>query len=103
MTTIDQADRLVLDFYRCGMLPAGPDWQPDQAPHDDLATIGVDVPGPAAESDRASGTARCSGNKVPGPHFDRGLAGAVLHSTGDVVSSAPRAGPAHPEYCCHTS
>ena len=37
MTTIDQADRLVLDFYRCAMLPAGPDWQPDQAPHDDLA------------------------------------------------------------------
>ena len=26
---------------------------------------------------------------MPGPHFDAGLAGAVLHSTGDVVSSAP--------------
>ena len=88
MTTIDQADRLVLDFYRCGMLPAGPDWRPDQAPHDDLSTIGADVPGPAADP-----TALWDGevfrNKVPGPHFDPGLAGAVLHSTGDVVSSAP--------------
>ena len=28
MITIDQADRLVLDFYRCAMLPAGPDWHP---------------------------------------------------------------------------
>ena len=26
---------------------------------------------------------------MPGPHFDPGLAGAVLHSTADVVSSAP--------------
>ena len=28
MITIDQADRLVLDFYRCAMLPASPDWNP---------------------------------------------------------------------------
>ena len=27
-------------------------------------------------------------DKVPGPHFDAGLAGSVLHSTADVVSSA---------------
>jgi hypothetical protein len=26
---------------------------------------------------------------VPGPHFDPGLAGSALRSTGDVVSSAP--------------
>jgi acyl dehydratase len=31
MITIDQADRLVLDFYRCAMLPAGPGWSPDTA------------------------------------------------------------------------
>src|SRR5882757_4006924 len=37
MTTIDQADRLVLDFYRCAMLPASPDFSPDVAgPADDL-------------------------------------------------------------------
>ena len=27
--------------------------------------------------------------RVPGPHFDPGLAGSVLHSSADVVSSAP--------------
>ncbi|OBG20595.1 MaoC family dehydratase [Mycobacterium sp. 852002-51057_SCH5723018] len=91
MITIDQADRLVLDFYRCAMLPASPDWNPDngsEAPGDDLSSIGVDVPGPASDP-----TARWDGdafrNKVPGPHFATGLTGAVLRSTGDVVSSAP--------------
>jgi acyl dehydratase len=90
MITIDQADRLVLDFYRCGMLPASPEWRPstDGAPNDDLSTVGADVPGPASDP-----TAHWDGgifrNRVPGPHFDPGLAGAVLHSTGDVVSSAP--------------
>jgi acyl dehydratase len=88
MITIDQADQLVLDFYRCGMLPASPDWQPEDGPHDDLSGIGADVPGPAHDP-----TAQWDGevfrNKVPGPHFDAGLAGAVLHSTADVVSSAP--------------
>ncbi|MCV7101901.1 MaoC family dehydratase [Mycobacterium palustre] len=88
MTTIDQADRLILDFYRCAMLPASPGWHPGDAAGDDLSTIGADVPGPASDP-----TARWDGeafrDKVPGPHFDPGLAGAVLGSTGDVVSSAP--------------
>lgn len=90
MTTIDQADELVLDFYRCAMLPAGPGWEPtkDDRPGDDLSAIGVDAPGPAADPTAAwdGGVFR---TKVPGPHFDSGVAGAVLHSTGDVVSSAP--------------
>jgi acyl dehydratase len=88
MTTIDQADRLVLDFYRCGMLPASPNFTPDGAPDDDLSGIGVDAPPPASDP-----TAGWDGEvfrmRVPGPHFDAGLAGAVLRSTGDVVSSAP--------------
>lgn len=92
MITTDQADQLVLDFYRCAMLPAGPDHQPGtQAsgrPGDDLSTIGADAPGPASDP-----TAQWDGDafraKVAGPHFDPGLAGAVLRSTGDVVSSAP--------------
>lgn len=88
MTTIDQADRLVLDFYRCGMLPASPDWEPDQARHDDLSAVGADVPGPASDP-AAQWDGAVFRNRVPGPHFDPGLAGAVLHSTGDVVSSAP--------------
>jgi acyl dehydratase len=88
MITIDQADRLVLDFYRCAMLPAGPDWQPSDRRGDDLSAIGTDVPGPATDP-----TAHWDGdvfrNRVPGPHFHTGMAGAVLRSTGDVVSGAP--------------
>jgi acyl dehydratase len=88
MTTIDQADRLVLDFYRCAMLPASPDWRPDGTAGDDLSAIGTDAPGPASDP-----TAQWDGDafrsKVPGPHFTPGMAGAVLHSTGDVVSGAP--------------
>ncbi len=89
MITIDQADRLVLDFYRCAMLPASPDWQPDDSgPGDDLSTVGADAMAPAwnptADWDDAAFR-----NRVPGPHFDPGIAGAVLHSTGDIVSNAP--------------
>ncbi|WP_144209775.1 MaoC family dehydratase [Mycobacterium tilburgii] len=88
MTTIDQADRLVLDFHRCAMLPASPGWDPDGAPADDLSTIGIDVAPPAV-----SPTAHWDGDafrrRVPGQHFDVGMAGRVLHSTGDLVSSAP--------------
>jgi acyl dehydratase len=88
MITIDQADQLVLDFYRCAMLPASPDWHPDDHLGDDLSGIGADAAPPAADP-----TAQWDGavfrNKVPGPHFNPGMAGSVLHSTGDVVSSAP--------------
>jgi acyl dehydratase len=89
MITIDQADQLVLDFYRCGMLPAGPDFDPGQAAqHDDLSTVGADVPGPAHDP-AAQWDGEVFRTKVPGPHFAAGLAGSVLHSTADVVSSAP--------------
>src|SRR6201992_2556215 len=88
MTTIDQPDQLILDFYRCAMLPAGPGWQPGDEPGDDLSAVGADATGPAADP-----TEQWDGaifrEQVPGPHFDAGLAGAVLHSTADVVSSAP--------------
>ncbi len=88
MTTIDRTDRLVLDFYRCAMLPASPDWKPGAVPGDDLSRIGADAPAPAADP-----TAHWDGavfrKRVPGPHFDAGIAGAVLHSTADLVSGAP--------------
>jgi acyl dehydratase len=92
MTTIDQADQLVLDFYRCAMLPASPDWAPTNdgagRPGDDLSTVGADTAGPAADP-VAQWNGEVFRNKVPGPHFDPGLAGSVLHSSADVVSSAP--------------
>ncbi len=86
MTTIDQADRLVLDFYRCAMLPLSPDG-PDTGHADDLSAIGSDtVPDVDPTTDWDADVYR---RRVPGPHFDPAIAGTVLHGTGDVVSSAP--------------
>ena len=89
ITTIDQVDRLVLDFYRCAMLPLSPGAPDiDTTGHgDDLSAIGAGLavpPDVTADWDAAEFRQR-----VPGPHFDPGLAGTVLTSTGDVVSSAP--------------
>src|SRR5277367_5833564 len=88
MTTIDQADRLILDFYRCAMLPLSPGADPDAADHtDDLSKVGADLAlPPSAAADWNGDVFR---ERVTGPHFDAGLAGAVLHSSADVVSSAP--------------
>lgn len=86
MITIDHADRLVLDFHRCAMLPVRPA-AGETGHNDDLSTIGADqapVPDPTASWNAAEFRRR-----VPGAHFDPELAGVVLRSTGDVVSSAP--------------
>jgi len=85
MTTIDQADRLVLDFHRCAMLPLrdGVDTGHD----DDLSAIGADAP--TAPDPTEAWDADAFRTRVQGPHFDPSIAGSVLHSTADVVSSAP--------------
>jgi acyl dehydratase len=86
MSTIDQAERLVLDFYRCAMLPCSPD-AGDTGHNDDLSGISV---GPAPDTDpTAQWDADAFRCRVPGPHFDADMVGSVLRSTGDVVSSAP--------------
>ena len=85
MTTVDQIGRLVLDFYRCAMLPLSAERETGRS--DDLSTIGADLavpPDPTA--DWHADTYR---ERVPGAHFDPGLTGAVLNGTADVVSSAP--------------
>src|SRR5579875_2495644 len=88
MTTIDQADRLVLDFYRCAMLPLSPEADPNAGDHtDDLSTIGADLAPPPPATQEWNG--EVFRERIPGPHFDPGMAGTVLHSSGDVVSSAP--------------
>jgi acyl dehydratase len=86
MITIDQADRLVLDFHRCAMLPLR-EGAADTGHDDDLSAIGVDAPAPPdpTESWDADGFR----TRVEGPHFDPSIVGAVLHGTADVVSSAP--------------
>jgi acyl dehydratase len=70
------------------MVPLSPGAAPDGAEHaDDLLTDGADLaPPPSAAADWNGGVFRA---RVPGPHFDPGLAGSVLHSSADVVTSAP--------------
>ncbi|MGO4446996.1 MaoC family dehydratase [Mycobacterium sp. 2YAF39] len=86
MTTVDDVGRLILDFHRCAMLPLS-DQAPDTGHADDLSAIGTeDVPVPDPTADWNPEAYRA---KVPGAHFDTGMAGAVLHSTADVVSGAP--------------
>ena len=86
MTTVDQEDRSVLDFYRCAMLPLR-DGAPATGHDDDLSTIGTDM---AAPSDPTRDwDASAFRDRVPGPHFDPELKGTVIPTTADVVSSAP--------------
>jgi acyl dehydratase len=88
MTTIDQVGQLVLDFYRCAMLPLSPGAEPDrEPPADDLSAIGGLPVNPMKVTDEWD--ADEFRRRVPGPHFDAALAGQVLHSSADVVSSAP--------------
>jgi acyl dehydratase len=86
MTTVDDVGRLVLDFYRCAMLPLS-EGAPDTGHADDLSLIGTaDLPTPDPTADWDADAYRA---RVPGARFDAGIAGAVLPCTADVVSSAP--------------
>ncbi|MGV0836773.1 MaoC family dehydratase [Mycolicibacterium thermoresistibile] len=86
MTTVDELGRLILDFYRCAMLPLSAD-AAETGHADDLSTIGAD-PLPV-DDPTATWNAEAYRAKVPGAHFDSAVAGSVLHSTADVVSGAP--------------
>lgn len=86
MTTIDGVGRLVLDFYRCAMLPCSGDGV-ETGHRDDLTGIGNDA-APHAEP-TADWDAAAYRTRVRGGHFDSSSAGTVLRSTADVVSSAP--------------
>ncbi|MEH3141067.1 MAG: acyl dehydratase [Mycobacterium kyogaense] len=85
MTTTDGAGRLVLDFHRCAMLPLSSDGV-DTGHRDDMDVIGVVQSHPAdpvAEWDTDAFRARVPGSGV------EPVAGTVLRSTADVVTSAP--------------
>jgi acyl dehydratase len=86
MTTVDEVGRLVLDFYRCAMLPLG-DGSTDSGHADDLSAVGAE-PQPTPDP-TADWNAQAYRAKVRGARFDPALAGSVLHSSADVVSSAP--------------
>ena len=91
MATVDQGGRRVLDFFRCAMLPLSPGCGADtQTGHaDDLSAIGVGVGTPAVPDPAADWRADVFRSRVPGPYFQPDMAGQVLRSAGDVVSSAP--------------
>jgi acyl dehydratase len=88
MTTIDQVGQLVLDFYRCAMLPLSPGADPDrEPPDDDLSTIGAEpITGTGVVDEWDAEEFR---RRVPGARFDPTVAGGVLQSSADIVSSAP--------------
>lgn len=89
VTTIDQVDRLVLDFYRCAMLPLSPGASESEGTghRDDLSAIGTGLAVPPDVT--AHWDAEEFRRRVPGPRFGPERAGAVLTSSADVVTSAP--------------
>ncbi|MCJ0905398.1 MaoC family dehydratase [Rhodococcus sp. ARC_M6] len=88
MTSTDQNDNTVLDFYRCAMLPLNSSPDDSRVRHnDDLSAIGPAVVAPYVSPD--GWNLDVYRNKVPGKHFEQALVGSTHRSSGDVVSSAP--------------
>lgn len=86
MTTIDHTGGLVLDFHRCAMLPLSAG-AADTGHADDLSQLRTE---PVTVADPTGHwNADAFRDRVPGPHFHADLAGSVLRSSADVVSSAP--------------
>jgi acyl dehydratase len=85
ITTRDQEDRLVLDFWRCAMLPlSSPDVRTGHA--DDLTTVGA----PANSTLLADAVAGWDLKHFPAPQHDTVRAGnSWTLEAGDLVSSAP--------------
>lgn len=83
VTTVDQDDRLVLDFWRCAMLPLR---SPERTGHaDDLSTVGAPVAPTVPDWDYDAFRRR-----VPGEHADAMTVGRRWEVPGaDVVSNAP--------------
>lgn len=85
MTTTDQDGRLVLDFFRCAMLPlSSPDVQTGHA--DDLSEIGH-APDVSHLVTEVAGWDLDAFTPVPGPAVESGTVWDL--AAGDVVTSAP--------------
>ncbi|MCL2533509.1 MAG: MaoC family dehydratase [Nocardiaceae bacterium] len=88
MTTVDQTGATVLDFYRCAMIPVRQRPDPNRTVHtDDLSEIGP-VEGDTTPVPHGLDLDAYR-SRVPGTHFDAGLAGTTFRCSADVVSSAP--------------
>lgn len=89
IVTKDQEGRLVLDYWRCAMLPLSSEDAP-VGPRDDLSTIGqsdepIDFGAAVRDWDLAAFR-----DRVPGRHFDSLSVGQSWQVQGpDVVSNAP--------------
>lgn len=88
MTTVDQLGRPVLDFHRCAMLPLR-DGAADTGHADELSTVGIPGAGGAVAPPDPTAGWDAEAYRARVPRSGAGPAGAVLHSTADVVSSAP--------------
>lgn len=89
VTTRDQDGRLVLDFWRCAMLPLS-DAQGQTGHDDDLGMIGVSTDPPPLAVAVASWDLGAFRKAVPGEHVEALAAGQSWEVLGgDVVSAAP--------------
>jgi acyl dehydratase len=89
ITTVDQAARQVLDFWRCAMLPLR-DPEIDTGHADDLAAVGREISGEDLRTATAGWDLGAYRDAAPGPHFADLAAGDRIEvAGGDVVSGAP--------------
>jgi acyl dehydratase len=89
ITTTDQENRPVLDYWRCAMLPLR-DQHAQTAHADDLDRVGHDVPASVFAAPVAGWRLDRLAGRLPGPHPAGLQAGQQFEVTGgDVVSSAP--------------
>jgi acyl dehydratase len=89
ITTTDQENRPVLDYWRCAMLPLR-DQHAQTAHADDLDRVGRGVPASVFAAPVAGWRLDRLAHRLPGPHPAGLQAGQQFEVTGgDVVSSAP--------------
>jgi acyl dehydratase len=89
ITTTDQDDRPVLDFFRCAMLPLR-DQDRDTGHADDLDRIGQDAPAPDCDALIEGWRLDRFARQLGGPHPAELRPGQQFSAaSGDVVSSAP--------------
>jgi acyl dehydratase len=88
ITTVDQRDRPVLDFWRCAMLPLR-DTQALTGHDDDLDSVGAEVDEASLAAVPAGWKLGLFADRVRGPRIADLQPGQTWTVGGDVVSSAP--------------
>lgn len=87
ITTTDQHDRVVLDFWRCAMLPLSPGSE-GTSHADDLSALGGAITDDELTEAVKGWDLAAFRDRVPGPHFQQ-LDRAWQIEGADVVTSAP--------------